>query len=227
MTARRRSDLYQTFRDEVAAPFLDSWRQHVYGVVMPVLAQAREFYAADRRRLNVVNYVDLLSVAARLLRENPDVRRALQAKYQWLFIDEFQDTDPIQAEVFLLLAGAEEPRSDPGLQPGSPTAHWSVRPPVAPRRPVRRRRPQAVHLSLSPCRHRHLQPREGPRPRLRRGGAAPHGQFGARWRRSVGWPTRCSRRGSRPRRRANRQSTSRSSPRGQRWRRRRTAGSSN
>ena len=32
------------------------------------------------------------------------MRAALQRKYRWLFVDEFQDTDPIQAEVILLLA---------------------------------------------------------------------------------------------------------------------------
>jgi len=107
--------LCEAFKADVAAPFLSAWRQCVYRVVVPVLAQARDFYAAERRRQNIVNYVDLLSVAARLLRENAEVRRALQAKFRWLFIDEFQDTDPIQAEIFLMLAGD----ADGGLRPGS------------------------------------------------------------------------------------------------------------
>src|SRR5690606_36478775 len=38
-------------------------------------------------------------------------RRALQQKYRWLFVDEFQDADPIQAEIMFLLA-AEEPDPD-------------------------------------------------------------------------------------------------------------------
>ncbi len=57
-----------------------------------------------RRRAVALNYEDLLQIAARLLRERADVRAALQAKYRWLFVDEFQDTDPIQAEVICLLA---------------------------------------------------------------------------------------------------------------------------
>jgi ATP-dependent helicase/nuclease subunit A len=56
----------------------------------------------------VVNYVDLLRVTSAMLRTQPDVRRALQAKYRFLFIDEFQDTDPIQADIFLMLAADEE-----------------------------------------------------------------------------------------------------------------------
>ena len=109
-------ELYDAFKAGTVTPFLRAWREYVYRSVVPVLVQARESYAADRRRQNVVNYVDLLSVAARLLRENPEVRRALQEKFHWLFIDEFQDTDPIQADVFLLLAGDGD---GGGLRPGS------------------------------------------------------------------------------------------------------------
>ncbi|HSK41292.1 MAG TPA: UvrD-helicase domain-containing protein, partial [Arenibaculum sp.] len=37
----------------------------------------------------------------------------MQRKYRWLFVDEFQDTDPIQAELLLLLA-SEPPHGDAG-----------------------------------------------------------------------------------------------------------------
>jgi ATP-dependent helicase/nuclease subunit A len=92
------------FRDEVVRPLLARWREYVYGIAVEVLAGARRHHAEQRRRLNVVNYVDLLSDAARLLRTHPDVRADLQRKFRWLFVDEFQDTDPIQAEILLWLA---------------------------------------------------------------------------------------------------------------------------
>ena len=50
-----------------------------------------------------------------MLRENAQVRHALQQKYRHLFVDEFQDTDPVQAEIVFLLA-AEERRSKLRLQ---------------------------------------------------------------------------------------------------------------
>ena len=56
------------------------------------------------RRLNSLNYGDLLNLTARVLRENVGVRRALQQKYQYLLVDEFQDTDPVQAEIVFWLA---------------------------------------------------------------------------------------------------------------------------
>nr|MBP7570108.1 UvrD-helicase domain-containing protein [Acidobacteriota bacterium] len=99
--------LVDDFTSTVVEPFLEAWRARVHHLAMIVLADARASYAEVRRRRNVVNYVDLLRVTARMLRERRAVRRALQAKYRWLFIDEFQDTDPIQAEIFLMLAAAE------------------------------------------------------------------------------------------------------------------------
>jgi len=72
-----------------------------------VLDQARAVFAEKRRRDNTVNYVDLLRRTSAMLRDRADVRLALQQKYRWLFVDEFQDTDPIQAEIFLMLAGDE------------------------------------------------------------------------------------------------------------------------
>ena len=71
-------------------------------------------------------------------------------------VDEFQDTDPLQAEVVFLLAS--EPASE---------AHWSARD-AAPRRALRRGRPQAEHLPLPPRRHLRLQPGEARFRRVRR-----------------------------------------------------------
>ena len=48
-------------------------------------------------------------LAARLLRSNPDVRRQLGQRYRYLLVDEFQDTDPLQAEIVLLLSSDPDP----------------------------------------------------------------------------------------------------------------------
>jgi ATP-dependent helicase/nuclease subunit A len=92
------------FRNEVIEPFLEKWRRYLYRLTVTLLAQARHHATAERRRRNSLNYGDLLQLAARVLRENAGVRRALQLKCRWLFVDEFQDTDPVQAEIIFLLA---------------------------------------------------------------------------------------------------------------------------
>ena len=99
--------LHQPFRETVVMPYLAQWRQYVYRQAVSMLTQAREHAAAERRRVNSLNYGDLLTLTARVLRENSEVRRAMQRKYRHLFVDEFQDTDPVQAEIVFLLAADE------------------------------------------------------------------------------------------------------------------------
>jgi ATP-dependent helicase/nuclease subunit A len=96
--------LHGDFLTGVVKPFLAQWRQYVYRLAIGLLTQARASAASERRRLNSLNYGDLLHLTARVLRENVGVRRALQQKFRYLLVDEFQDTDPIQAEIVFWLA---------------------------------------------------------------------------------------------------------------------------
>ena len=87
-----------------------------------LLARLAGFVLAEadrRRRQGRLVFHDLLVQARNLLR-HPDrgaaVRRALRQRYQRLLIDEFQDTDPIQVELALLIAC-----DDPGEADGPPS----------------------------------------------------------------------------------------------------------
>ncbi len=55
-----------------------------------------------------LDFLDLLLRARDLVRDREDVRRHFQQRFTCLFVDEFQDTDPLQAELLLLLA-ADDP----------------------------------------------------------------------------------------------------------------------
>lgn len=107
--------LVDEFHRATVEPYVRQWQAYLHRLAMVVLTDARDAFARDRRRLNLVNYVDLLRVTEAMLRRDAGVRQALQRKYRWLFIDEFQDTDPIQAEIFLMLATDEAG----GLRPGA------------------------------------------------------------------------------------------------------------
>jgi ATP-dependent helicase/nuclease subunit A len=113
--------MHADFHAATVEPFLKLWRQYVYRLSVSLLTRAREYAAKERRLRNALNYGDLLNLAAKVLRENPEVRRALQRKYQNLFVDEFQDTDPVQAEIVFLLAADEsaEPWRTIPLRPGA------------------------------------------------------------------------------------------------------------
>ena len=57
-------------------------------------------------RLGIVDHEDILYFAHRILEEHPLVCQCLSARYRYLFIDEFQDTLPIQTNVVQWLARA-------------------------------------------------------------------------------------------------------------------------
>jgi len=62
--------------------------------------------------LGALDFVDLLLRARDLLARHPRVRRAFQERFTHLFVDEFQDTDPLQAEILLLLSADDPAESD-------------------------------------------------------------------------------------------------------------------
>jgi ATP-dependent exoDNAse (exonuclease V) beta subunit len=83
--------------------------------------------AAERRRAGQLEFHDLLVMARQMLRgpHGGMVRTALHRRYRHLLIDEFQDTDPIQIELAVLIAGVEPVRPDVG---GRPWDEIDVRP---------------------------------------------------------------------------------------------------
>ena len=86
--------------------------------LIPVITAFTLKNAYDRKREGRLEYHDLLVWALELVRNDAGVRVALHHEYQRLLIDEFQDTDPIQAEMaFRIANGAVEP--GPGDVPWS------------------------------------------------------------------------------------------------------------
>ncbi len=96
-------DTLNQFIEQYAKPWLNAWRVRRYELIMRVLQPARERYDKIRHMGGWLNFQDLLMAAARLLRNHPHVRRYFRKRFSHLLVDEFQDTDPIQAEVMLLL----------------------------------------------------------------------------------------------------------------------------
>jgi ATP-dependent exoDNAse (exonuclease V) beta subunit len=98
-----RDDLFarlQQFRKDADADLAAALQQE--------LAGATAAYQGLKAAAGALDFVDLLVRARDLIRSNLDVRRHLQSKFTRLFVDEFQDTDPVQAEILLLLASDDE-----------------------------------------------------------------------------------------------------------------------
>ncbi len=64
-------------------------------------------YEKEKQRAGRLDFNDLLILARRLLSENRAVREELQQAATHVLVDEFQDTDPMQAEILLLLAASD------------------------------------------------------------------------------------------------------------------------
>jgi ATP-dependent helicase/nuclease subunit A len=124
------SELGNTFRvflgqDGDGGRAARAWYAHRYPIALAFAGHASTEFAAYRRISGQLFFQDLLLLSARLLRDSPAARRELGRRYRHLLVDEFQDTDPIQAEVLFLLAseppahGTAERWLDASPRPGA------------------------------------------------------------------------------------------------------------
>jgi ATP-dependent exoDNAse (exonuclease V) beta subunit len=71
-----------------------------------------ERYEEAKARAGQLDFVDLLLRTRNLVRDSTAVRAGLQRRFTHLFVDEFQDTDPLQAEILVLLAADDSAIAD-------------------------------------------------------------------------------------------------------------------
>nr|MBA3672463.1 UvrD-helicase domain-containing protein [Gemmatimonadaceae bacterium] len=110
--AKALSESFVALLEGPIADLLRCWREHRYPIVMEVLQRASADFARERHSAGTLGFEDLLLLTAQLLRDNSTVRDELGARYAHLLVDEFQDTDPIQAEVCFLLTSSSSEGSD-------------------------------------------------------------------------------------------------------------------
>ena len=105
-------DDFGEFRSIVVQTALSEWRQYRHERVINFLKPAVKFYYEERKRHSLVNFADLILSVSFLLRNNPQVRAYFQKKFTHILVDEFQDTDPVQAEILMYLTGADLEEKD-------------------------------------------------------------------------------------------------------------------
>ena len=103
---------WKTFRTNEVEPAMKKWREWRYGPILRVMYKAQDIYDEMRSSRRQLSYTDLLMRAAKLLRSKPHVRSYFQDRFTHLLVDEFQDTDPVQAEVILLLTTSNLDETD-------------------------------------------------------------------------------------------------------------------
>ena len=78
-----------------------------FGFQMETITRIWELYQHRKREHYFCDYDDLLVYLHQLLIENQDIRQHLASHYQYIMVDEYQDTNLIQADIISLLAGPE------------------------------------------------------------------------------------------------------------------------
>ncbi|HET7603919.1 MAG TPA: UvrD-helicase domain-containing protein, partial [Gemmatimonadales bacterium] len=107
-TAKALGEAWADLLAQEVAPLLTRWREHCYHPVLTLLMESADAFSAERLRSGTLGFGDLLLGASRLLRTSDRARRMLGERFRHLLVDEFQDTDPIQAEICFLLASDPE-----------------------------------------------------------------------------------------------------------------------
>ncbi|MDB4464996.1 ATP-dependent helicase [bacterium] len=81
---------------EARYPYFEEWSEEI--------AKVGEAYTAKKLDTNSVDFDDLLILPLKLLKENEDLRSLYQKRFQYLLVDEYQDTNAVQSELIHLLA---------------------------------------------------------------------------------------------------------------------------
>lgn len=63
------------------------------------------FYEQMKEQRGALDFADLQLRTLQLLRDSPSVRHRYQNRFRFIMVDEFQDIDPLQAQIIELLAG--------------------------------------------------------------------------------------------------------------------------
>lgn len=93
--------------DVLVKPLLQEWKEYCHPILSSFFQGAIQRYNQLKKERSLLNFQDLLIGASALLKANGEVREYFQEKYRFLLVDEFQDTDPIQAEIMFYLTGED------------------------------------------------------------------------------------------------------------------------
>ncbi|MCG7400489.1 MULTISPECIES: UvrD-helicase domain-containing protein [Caballeronia] len=110
------TDRYNACRDAWTA-LVEAAATHALAALIDDAKQILARYRDYKRTAALLDFDDLIFAARDLLRDHDAVRRALGERYRHVLVDEFQDTDPLQTEIFWRLCG------DPAV--GTDSKDWT------------------------------------------------------------------------------------------------------
>src|ERR1051325_10630925 len=75
-----------------------------FDTLAPQIGDIRQRYVARKRAPNAMDFDDLLVLWLKLLQDHADVRELYQRRFQFVLVDEYQDTNKLQSDLIDLLA---------------------------------------------------------------------------------------------------------------------------
>ena len=75
-----------------------------FDTLVPVFEKLYKDYAGRKKTANSMDFDDLLALWLRLFKEQPEVCETYQRRFQFILVDEYQDTNRIQGELIDLIA---------------------------------------------------------------------------------------------------------------------------
>ena len=86
----------------------ETYQNIAEGYFERIVAEVYALYQDALRVNNSLDFDDLLLFTVQLLNENPEVRQFYQNKFEYLLVDEYQDTNRCQYELVNVLAGTKQ-----------------------------------------------------------------------------------------------------------------------
>jgi len=83
-------------------------RSPAFAVLSTTLEHVAELYEKRKHEADAVDFDDLLLLFLDLLEKNPDVCQKLSGKFRYVLVDEFQDTNRVQASIVKLLSSVHQ-----------------------------------------------------------------------------------------------------------------------
>jgi DNA helicase-2/ATP-dependent DNA helicase PcrA len=100
-------DRYLPFEVEKLKKYIRT-KKTTYGQTQDLEMEAKVgYYEETLRKANKIDYDDLVYLSVNLLESKPEIQKEIQAKYRYIFVDEYQDVSEIENRFIELLAGHE------------------------------------------------------------------------------------------------------------------------
>ncbi len=80
------------------------WQHRDFSDLTEVIATLQGVYAKRKQNANAMDFDDLLALWLKLLRADQEVREHYQRRFQFILVDEYQDTNRLQSDLIDLLA---------------------------------------------------------------------------------------------------------------------------